>query len=131
MRHAAIMLSALLLIACENSPQPTAAEPPTPTELAASQPSDWTPPLREKLDAQCLVLDGVYVRVGDGELRFHALPKPTPEEVAAIARWTHDAIARVLARCPAADPSAMRLAGRRARQARGGAMLRILRPRIG
>ena len=46
----------------------------------------------------CLVLDGVYVRGADGQLCFHTLPRPTPEEVIDIARWTHEGIARVLAR---------------------------------
>ncbi|PRP91106.1 hypothetical protein ENSA5_58430 [Enhygromyxa salina] len=45
-----------------------------------------------------VVLDGVYISEADGQLRFHALPKPTPEQVSEVARWTYEAIARVLAR---------------------------------
>jgi hypothetical protein len=54
--------------------------------------------LRLNVHFHCLVLDGVYVRDPEGQLHFHALSRPTPEEVAQVARWTHEAIARVLAR---------------------------------
>ena len=54
--------------------------------------------LRLNVHFHCLVLDGVYVRDADGQLCFHTLPRPTPEEVIDIARWTHEGIARVLAR---------------------------------
>jgi hypothetical protein len=54
--------------------------------------------LRLNVHFHCLVLDGVYVRGPAGPLHFHALPRPTLEQVAEVARWTHEAIARVLAR---------------------------------
>jgi hypothetical protein len=54
--------------------------------------------LRLNVHFHCLALDGVYVRDADGHLRFHTLPRPTPEDVATVARWTHEGIARVLAR---------------------------------
>ena len=54
--------------------------------------------LRLNVHFHCLVLDGVYVCDAEGRLRFHTLPRPTPEEVIEIARWTHEGIARVLAR---------------------------------
>lgn len=40
----------------------------------------------------------LYAREDDGELRFRPLPKPSPEQVAQIARWTYEGICRVLAR---------------------------------
>jgi hypothetical protein len=46
----------------------------------------------------CLVLDGVYVRDDDGELRFHELGAPTHEEITDVARWTHERLGRVLER---------------------------------
>jgi hypothetical protein len=54
--------------------------------------------LRLNVHFHCLVLDGVYVREPGGQLPFHALPRPTPEDVVQVARWTHEGIARVLAR---------------------------------
>jgi hypothetical protein len=53
--------------------------------------------LRLNVHFHCLVLDGVYVRGPAGPLHFHALPRPTLEQVAEVARWTPEAIARVLA----------------------------------
>lgn len=50
--------------------------------------------IRLNVHFHCLVLDGVYVHDGEGQLHFHALPRPTPEQVAEAARWTHEAIAR-------------------------------------
>lgn len=41
---------------------------------------------------------GQYVRDAEGQLCFHTLPRPTPEEVTQVARWTYEGIARVLAR---------------------------------
>ncbi len=45
-----------------------------------------------------IALDGAYVRDAEGELLFHALPEPSAEEVAQVARWTHAGLVRVLAR---------------------------------
>ena len=45
-----------------------------------------------------IALDGAYVRDGEGELVFHALPEPSAEEVAQVAEWTHASLVRVLAR---------------------------------
>ncbi len=45
-----------------------------------------------------IALDGAYVRDGEGELVFHALPEPSGEEVAQVAEWTHASLVRVLAR---------------------------------
>jgi len=50
------------------------------------------------LHAHVLVLDGVYVRGEDGVLAFHALPPPSAEDVRDVARRTHAALVRVLAR---------------------------------
>ena len=44
------------------------------------------PSPRLNVHFHCLVLDGVYVREADGQLRFHTLPKPSSEEVAEVAR---------------------------------------------
>ena len=54
--------------------------------------------LRLNVHFHSLVLDGVYVREKTGELRFHALPGPTPEQVAEVARWTQERIVRVFER---------------------------------
>jgi hypothetical protein len=54
--------------------------------------------LRLNVHFHCLVLDGVYVRDGEGELRFHSLGAPTSEEVTEVARWTHERLGRVLER---------------------------------
>ncbi len=45
-----------------------------------------------------LALDGVYVEDEAGELHFHALGDPTPEDIAQVAAWTHARIERVLER---------------------------------
>ncbi|WP_219906710.1 hypothetical protein, partial [Enhygromyxa salina] len=44
------------------------------------------------------LLDGVYVRDDEGELRFHSLGAPTHEEVTEVARWTHARLSGVLER---------------------------------
>ncbi|KIG11610.1 Transposon-like protein [Enhygromyxa salina] len=54
--------------------------------------------LRLNVHFHCLVLDGVYVRDDEGELRFHSLGAPTREEVTEVARWTHERLGRVLER---------------------------------
>jgi len=43
-----------------------------------------------------IALDGVYVRGGDGELRFHPLDPPSWEDVAQVAAWTYEKLTRVL-----------------------------------
>ena len=52
--------------------------------------------LRLHPHAHTLVLDGVYVRDGDGVLEFHALPEPTVAEVTSVAAATAARIERVL-----------------------------------
>ncbi|WP_181197928.1 transposase, partial [Enhygromyxa salina] len=52
--------------------------------------------LRLNVHFHCLVLDGVYVRDDEGELRFHSLGAPTHEEVTEVARWTHARLSGVL-----------------------------------
>ncbi|WP_052551810.1 transposase [Enhygromyxa salina] len=52
--------------------------------------------LRLNVHFHCLVLDGVYVRDDEGELRFHSLGAPTSQEVTEVARWTHARLGRVL-----------------------------------
>jgi len=54
--------------------------------------------LRLNVHFHSLVLDGVYVRDGEGGLRFHELGKPSTEEVVEVARWTYEALTRVMAR---------------------------------
>jgi hypothetical protein len=54
--------------------------------------------LRLNVHFHCLVLDGVYIRDEAGGLRFCELPSPTPEQVAEVARWTHERLGRVLER---------------------------------
>ena len=54
--------------------------------------------LRLNVHFHCLVLDGVYVRDDEGELRFHSLGAPTSEEVTEVARWTHARLSGVLER---------------------------------
>ena len=54
--------------------------------------------LRLNVHFHSLVLDGVYVRDEAGELHFHALPGPTAEQVAEVARWTRERIVRVFER---------------------------------
>ncbi|PRP94047.1 putative transposase [Enhygromyxa salina] len=54
--------------------------------------------LRLNVHFHCLVLDGVYVREAEGGLRFHELRKPNAEELVEVARWTYEALARVMAR---------------------------------
>jgi hypothetical protein len=43
-----------------------------------------------------LFLDGVYVRGDDGELDFHELDEPTPEQVAAVAERTAKRVIKLL-----------------------------------
>jgi len=54
--------------------------------------------LRLNMHYHTLALDGVYVRDDAGLLRFHALPNPTIEQVADVARWTYEGLARVCER---------------------------------
>ena len=54
--------------------------------------------LRLNVHFHTLVLDGVYIREATGGLRFHGLTSPTPEQVAEVARWTHERLGRVLER---------------------------------
>jgi hypothetical protein len=52
----------------------------------------WT---EQRVDAHTLAIDGVYVRDQDSqELRFHALPEPTHEDVTELARRVADRIQR-------------------------------------
>ena len=54
--------------------------------------------LRLNVHFHSIVLDGVHVRDEAGQLRFRALPSPTPEQVAEVARGTYDRLARVRSR---------------------------------
>jgi len=54
--------------------------------------------LRLNVHFHTLALDGVYVRDDASVPRFHALCDPTPEQVADVARWTHERLVRVCAR---------------------------------
>jgi hypothetical protein len=54
--------------------------------------------LRLSVHFHTLVLDGVYIRGPTGGLRFHRLTRPTSEQVAEVARWTHERLGRVLER---------------------------------
>ncbi len=54
--------------------------------------------LRLNVHFPTLALDGVSVRDTDGELTFHELGPPTPEEVAAVARSTRAALEEVCQR---------------------------------
>ena len=50
--------------------------------------------LRLNVHLHVLALDGVYVREPTGVLAFHALPLPSPEEIARIARRTAERLGR-------------------------------------
>ncbi len=54
--------------------------------------------LRLNVHFHSLALDGVYVRDDANVLQFHALSTPTPEQVAEVARWTYEGLARVCER---------------------------------
>ncbi|KIG16979.1 hypothetical protein DB30_03963 [Enhygromyxa salina] len=54
--------------------------------------------LRLNVHFHTLALDGVYVRDDAGVLRFHALSNPSPEQVAEVARWTHQRLVGVCER---------------------------------
>ena len=45
-----------------------------------------------------LAADRAWVRFEDGDLRFLALPDPTPAKVAQLAAWTHALLVRILER---------------------------------
>ena len=54
--------------------------------------------LRLNVHFHSLALDGVYVRDDANVLQSHALSTPTPEQVAEVARWTYEGLARVCER---------------------------------
>jgi hypothetical protein len=54
--------------------------------------------LRLNVHYHTLALDGVYVKDEAGELHFHDLGDPTPEEIAQVATWTHARLVQVLER---------------------------------
>ena len=83
--------------------------------------------LRLNVHFHCLALDGVYVRDAEGRLSFHVLPRPTPEEVAEVARWTYEGITR--ARPARSLTRRLRRHGRRARRRAAGAG--VLLQRVG
>jgi len=54
--------------------------------------------LRLNVHFHTLAADGVWVRDGDGGVRFRELPPPTADDVAEVASRTHQKLLRVLAR---------------------------------
>ncbi len=53
---------------------------------------------RARTSFHTLALDGVYVRDDEGSLQFCVLSKPSTEDVAQVATWTHVSLLRVLER---------------------------------
>jgi len=52
--------------------------------------------LRLNVHFHSLFLDGVFVRAEDGDLEFHELPEPSPEQVADVAARTSKRVIRLL-----------------------------------